>query len=369
MLSFMYYWSVESTREFIQLRYKLRHHFNGRKHQCEKAYSRIVDELGLTSVITPTQARKKWSNLMQKYMDIKSGCSTANVDWPYFQILDQIVPLIRKEKIEKVQISSLDEQDLDAPQESLPSPLTSTIVPEQDPLSVASNPLSVASVNAVMVSAQSSTSVDGKCKTEAVDGEPPRKRGRGRRTAQRARDRWWGAVEDVDIGSDSTGLTIRDQGTHQSSSKSSTADKLDPSQMEIQTFHMLESCSSALTEIREILRLNTERQETLIQSLQQTVVSQGNTVKELLSTMTTQNATLIALMTQFTTRNSRSTLGMTTNGDFDDAKHTRDQRTHNHQEHLLTSQQNLINALSRETQDCENSLVETSELADDMTGL
>ena len=30
--------SDESTREFIQLRYKLRHLFNGRKHQCEKAY-------------------------------------------------------------------------------------------------------------------------------------------------------------------------------------------------------------------------------------------------------------------------------------------------------------------------------------------
>ncbi|XP_042235097.1 uncharacterized protein LOC121874867 isoform X2 [Homarus americanus] len=365
-------WSDESTREFIQLRYKLRHLFNGRKHQCEKAYSRIVDELGLTHIITPTQARKKWSNLLQKYMDIKGGCSTANADWPYFQILDQVVPLMRKEKIEKIPHSSLDHRDLDAPQDSLPSPLTTPIVPEQDPLSEASDPLSVTSVNTVMVSAQSSTVGDGKCKIEAVDGEPPRKRGRGRRAAQRARDRWWGAVEDDDMGSDSTGIAVRGElTTQQGTPKSSTVDNLDPSQMEVQTFHMLESCSSALAEIRETLRLHTERQETLMQSLQQTVMSQGNTVKELLSTMTTQNATLIALMTQINTRSSQSSLDMTsTNGSFDDQKHTTEQRGHNHRAgQLLTSQQNLISALSHETQDCENQLVETSELTDDMTGL
>lgn len=32
------------------------------------SFSRIVEELGLTNIITPTQARKKWSNLLQKYM-------------------------------------------------------------------------------------------------------------------------------------------------------------------------------------------------------------------------------------------------------------------------------------------------------------
>ncbi|KAG7161574.1 uncharacterized protein LOC121874867 isoform X4 [Homarus americanus] len=305
-------------------------------------------------------------------MDIKGGCSTANADWPYFQILDQVVPLMRKEKIEKIPHSSLDHRDLDAPQDSLPSPLTTPIVPEQDPLSEASDPLSVTSVNTVMVSAQSSTVGDGKCKIEAVDGEPPRKRGRGRRAAQRARDRWWGAVEDDDMGSDSTGIAVRGElTTQQGTPKSSTVDNLDPSQMEVQTFHMLESCSSALAEIRETLRLHTERQETLMQSLQQTVMSQGNTVKELLSTMTTQNATLIALMTQINTRSSQSSLDMTsTNGSFDDQKHTTEQRGHNHRAgQLLTSQQNLISALSHETQDCENQLVETSELTDDMTGL
>lgn len=85
---------------------------------------------------------------------------------------------MRKEKIEKIPPSNVDHRDLDAPQDSLPSPLTTTIVSEQDPLSGASNHLSATSVDTAMVSAQPSTTVGGKCKTEAVDNEPPRKRGR-----------------------------------------------------------------------------------------------------------------------------------------------------------------------------------------------
>ncbi|CAL4184809.1 unnamed protein product, partial [Meganyctiphanes norvegica] len=63
--------------------------------------SRIVKELGLSNDISATQARKKWSNLKQKYMDIKGGCSTATTDWAYYQLMDQIIPLMHKEKLEK----------------------------------------------------------------------------------------------------------------------------------------------------------------------------------------------------------------------------------------------------------------------------
>ncbi|XP_063610509.1 uncharacterized protein LOC134784386 isoform X1 [Penaeus indicus] len=355
-------WSDESTREFIQLRYKLRHLFNGRKHQCEKAYSRIVEELGLTNIITPTQARKKWSNLLQKYMDIKGGYSTANADWPYFQILDQIVPLMRKEKIEKVPPASVDHSDIEAAQESLQSPLTTPVVAARDPLGVTT-------VESVMVSAQPSTPTGDQCKTEAADGEPPRKRGRSRRAAQRARDRWWGAVEEDDLGSDSTSSAVKGEISGlRMSSKSSMSESLDPTQMEVQTFQMLESCSNALTDIRETLKMHAEQQESIMQSLQQTVVSQGNTIKELLSTMTSQNATLIALMTQLST-GAAPQLGIASSS-FSQQKHRETQASHPHQQNqLLSSQQNIISALSHETQDCETSLVENSELSDDMTGL
>lgn len=96
------------------------------------------------------------------FQDIKGGYSTANHDWPYFQILDQIVPLMRKEKIEKLSPSGVDVSNLES-HESLPSPLTSP--PESETLS--------------MPGIQAATPDSDKCKTEAVEaGEPPRKRGR-----------------------------------------------------------------------------------------------------------------------------------------------------------------------------------------------
>ncbi|KAK8392487.1 hypothetical protein O3P69_014687 [Scylla paramamosain] len=345
-------WSDESTREFIQLRYKLRHLFNGRKHQCEKAYSRIVDELGLRNVISPTQARKKWSNLLQKYMDIKGGYSTASPDWPYFQILDQIVPLMRKEKIEKLSPSGVESKDLDS-HESLPSPLTSA--PDTEGLA--------------MPGVQGIAG-DDKCKTEAADtGEPPRKRGRGRRAAQRARDRWWGAVEDSDLGSDSVASAGRTELPSQLPCKS-TVDALEASQMELQTFGMLESCATALTEIRDILKAHTEQQERFMQTLQQTVSSHSSTVKEVLNTVSSQNATLINLLTHLT-KSAHTPLGITPGNSFGEEKLRRDPATHSHQEEgqLLASQQNLISALTQRQQGCESPLVEATELTDSITGL
>lgn len=311
-----------------------------------------MDELGLRNVISPTQARKKWSNLLQKYMDIKGGYSTANHDWPYFQILDQIVPLMRKEKIEKLSPSGVDVRDLDG-HESLPSPLTSP--PDPETLS--------------MPGIQAATPDNDKCKTEAVEtGEPPRKRGRGRRAAQRARDRWWGAVEDSDLGSDSVGSGVRSEQPSQMPCKSALVDTLEPSQMELQTFGMLESCSTALAEIRDILKTHTERQESFMQSLQQTVTSQSSAVTELLNTVSSQNATLISLLTHITSKNSHPTLGMSPGDTFTEDKMRRTQTSHQEGQ-LLASQQNLITVLTHPPQQCESPLVETTELTDTINGL
>lgn len=373
--------SDESTREFIQLRYKLRHLFNGRKHQCEKAYSRIVDELGLRNVISPTQARKKWSNLLQKYMDIKGGYSTASPDWPYFQILDQIVPLMRKEKIEKLP-PGVDGRDL----EGLPSPLTST-TPDPDTPTMPG----VTETTTTAAGAE-------KCKVEAVDAtsEPPRKRGRSRRAAQRARDRWWGAVEDSDLGVESGAGSggSRSEVAPQVPQKMTSVDSLEPSQMELQTFNMLETCSTALTEIRDVLKAHTERQERFMQSLQQTITNQNNTVKEVLSTVSTQNATLISLITQLTsatTLASTSTntsakatpqhpppLGMTTGSGGAYTDDTLHQHSHGHsqqdppqQQQLLASQQSLMSALTQRQaqQQCDSPMVDSPELTDSISGL
>lgn len=47
--------------------------------------------------------------------------------------------------------------------------------------------------------------------------------------------------------------------------KMPSVDSLEPSQMELQTFNMLETCSTALTEIRDVLKAHTERQERFMQ--------------------------------------------------------------------------------------------------------
>lgn len=347
--------SDESTREFIQLRYKLRHHFNGRKHICAKTYGQIVEELGLSDIITPTQARKKWSNLVQKYKDIKSGYSTATVDWPYFQILDTVVPLMRKESITMSPTSMIDKVETIVPSDSLSNPLSASLSCDKDPLSLDTSAHTTLK----------SSSVIAKCKIEtAGDGEPPQKRQKGRRAAQRARERWWGAVEDDDIGSDSDGSAIRgDISSSRLTTKTSITDNLDPTEMEVQTFQMLKSCSDSLAEIQETLKMHAKHQQEIMEKLTQTVTQQGDMMKILLSTITSQNA-----LSQLSADSSQQHIGLATDRSFGQQKH-RSQSHPRPDNQLLTSQQNLINALSHDAQDCDTSLVDNSELSDNITGL
>lgn len=88
------------------------------------------------------------------------------------------MPLMRKEKIEKLPSSSVESQDLDQPyDDGLHSPLTNPSVSENDPLALAVT--SVSMVTSATSQSSSSVTASSKCKTEVVDeSEPPRKRGR-----------------------------------------------------------------------------------------------------------------------------------------------------------------------------------------------
>ncbi|XP_077508248.1 uncharacterized protein LOC144119536 [Amblyomma americanum] len=53
---------------------------------------RIIQELELWGA-TPEQCRKKWLNLLSKYKELKNpptgvGSEDGDLDWPYFQLLD-----------------------------------------------------------------------------------------------------------------------------------------------------------------------------------------------------------------------------------------------------------------------------------------
>lgn len=68
------------------------------------------------------------------------------------------------------------------------------------------------------------------------------------------------------MGSDSTSSAVKGEISGlRMSSKSSVSESLDPTQMEVQTFQMLESCSNALADIRETLKMHAEQQESIMQ--------------------------------------------------------------------------------------------------------
>ncbi|KAK7080086.1 hypothetical protein SK128_001933 [Halocaridina rubra] len=282
--------SDESTREFIQLRFKLRHLFNGRRHVCAKAYRRIVEELGLTDYITPTQARKKWTNLVQKYKNIKGGCSTASEEWPYFQILDAIVPLMRKEAIEMGLNTIEDKAEITLSDEVMVDP-RALISSEKDPLTLDSSTYSSIPTGDSLV----------KCRTEFLETEPPLKKQRGRRAAQKARAKWWGAVEDEEFGSDSGGSATRGESSKTIKKTPSLPEIFEPTDMELKSFHLLKSCADSLAEIQETLQLHAKHQQDLMEKLTQTVAHHGDVLKTIVTSVANQNATLHVLTNHLST--------------------------------------------------------------------
>ncbi|XP_064101993.1 uncharacterized protein LOC135212468 isoform X3 [Macrobrachium nipponense] len=318
----------ESTREFIQLRYKLRHLFNGKKHECAKAYKRIVEELGLSESVTAVQARKKWSNLVQKY-----------------KMLDTIVPLMRKESI------ALGVSCIDKVESVLQSDLSLKTDSDNQPVDSRSfsNVITVEGIQ--------------KCDGETVDAEPPQKKQKRRKAARKARERWWGAVEDEDLGSDSGGSASRgDILVNYNVQKASSVKDLDPSEMEIQTFQMLKSCADSLTEIKEILKSQSQTHQEMLEKLVQTASQQGETLKNLLFTFSSQNSAIVTLSSRLSGDGVQPNSGLPANRSFDQKDRSQPQSHSNQDNQLLTSQQTLINALSHQSQHCNSSLVDNSEL-------
>ncbi|XP_076028616.1 uncharacterized protein LOC143017719 isoform X5 [Oratosquilla oratoria] len=211
---------------------------------------RIVDELGLTGMITAAQARKKWSNLLQKYM---------------------VVPLMKKEKIEKV----------------LP-PATVDFVMKTEAGTTKGSPTENLSLDADGIVPDENES-----RIESNPAEPPRKRGRHRKAAMRARNSWAGLEEEDDL---PTEMNLNGGTTR----TINTMSGLEPTLPEMQTLHMLESCSSVLGNIRDSIATHVETQARQMQTLQQTLESQGNTIKELLSTITNQNSMIVSLLMKLT---------------------------------------------------------------------
>ncbi|ROT66893.1 hypothetical protein C7M84_015085 [Penaeus vannamei] len=83
-------WTKEVTTRFIQLR-GARPPDNTKK--VSSVFANIVDELGLTGVITPNQARKKWNYLWSKYVDLSHPdvSEYTRQSWPFYTTMQAVV--------------------------------------------------------------------------------------------------------------------------------------------------------------------------------------------------------------------------------------------------------------------------------------
>ncbi|XP_038062998.1 uncharacterized protein LOC119733679 [Patiria miniata] len=72
---------------------------SGKRGASRDAFTIILKEMDLLDKVTPEQARKKWTNLSQKYKELKhppTGTGTeegedTTVSWSYFQDMDKVL--------------------------------------------------------------------------------------------------------------------------------------------------------------------------------------------------------------------------------------------------------------------------------------
>jgi len=55
------------TRQFIQIRIKRNAIFTGKRNSSIAGWNHILEEMGLLGCVTAEQARKRWTNMCQKY--------------------------------------------------------------------------------------------------------------------------------------------------------------------------------------------------------------------------------------------------------------------------------------------------------------
>ncbi|KAE8278863.1 hypothetical protein D5F01_LYC22442 [Larimichthys crocea] len=97
----VYKWTDDDVAGLIRLRKTNDRLFSGKRFASAAGWEAILKEMGLTGVVTPARAGKKWENLKKTYKELRkpptgsgteSGESTAR-DWKWFSLMDEaIVP-------------------------------------------------------------------------------------------------------------------------------------------------------------------------------------------------------------------------------------------------------------------------------------
>ncbi|KAE8281734.1 hypothetical protein D5F01_LYC07367 [Larimichthys crocea] len=95
----VYKWTDDDVAGLIRLRKTNDRLFSGKRFASAAGWEAILKEMGLTGVVTPARAGKKWENLKKTYKELRkpptgsgteSGESTAR-DWKWFSLMDEAI--------------------------------------------------------------------------------------------------------------------------------------------------------------------------------------------------------------------------------------------------------------------------------------
>ncbi|CAG9854672.1 unnamed protein product [Phyllotreta striolata] len=74
-------------KKLIELRYRHRHLFTGRKYTARDGWMIIQSLLQCQGKYSIDQLSKCWQNLVQRYKQLARGESSQNITWPYFEYM------------------------------------------------------------------------------------------------------------------------------------------------------------------------------------------------------------------------------------------------------------------------------------------
>ncbi|XP_031424453.1 uncharacterized protein LOC116220615 [Clupea harengus] len=97
--NFLHQWSSSDIARFIQARGEAESLFTGQRNSLMEGWKQVLSSISLATVVSPLQARKKWDNLEEKYLELKCppiGAETDNgedaaASWPWYPAMDALL--------------------------------------------------------------------------------------------------------------------------------------------------------------------------------------------------------------------------------------------------------------------------------------
>ncbi|KAK7909408.1 hypothetical protein WMY93_014092 [Mugilogobius chulae] len=94
-----YKWTDEDVRRLILQRTEKNSLFSGKRFASASGWEAVLREMGLTGVVSPARAAKKWENLKKTYKELRrpptgSGTETGEATaatWKWYSLMDEAI--------------------------------------------------------------------------------------------------------------------------------------------------------------------------------------------------------------------------------------------------------------------------------------